>query len=312
MALISLSAFIFVNVIVGLLHAVVALEKSIFSDPRKPCPNGEDCGKYAESSVNMLPEKSSQKANKLVKAVAEVSSNNQIRGGCCKREVVLWRQSPLLFRKRLWMWMVPLLLRLPQGCCLRKSRHPQPLVKCAALKNLKRRPREGRTVVKVPTTKLQKSLKRSFASDDSTEQRPKKAKLQHEAYIRVARKAPTSLRRDEFEVETPLLRKFLGRKAGEEVTRLRNKRSEFLIQQEAERDSLCSDLFDVMVEAVDESITDEKELAHMSARNKRNMWLLRVALAERSKERERQSAGEELVDEEDDDEYFLIEMTLRR
>jgi len=38
------------------------------------------------------------------------------------------------------------------------------------------------------------------------------------------RKAPKFLKRDEFEVETPLLRKFLGRKADEEVAQLRTKR----------------------------------------------------------------------------------------
>jgi len=235
MALISLSAFIFMNVIVGLLHAVVALEKSIFSDPRKPYPNGEDCGKYAESSVNMLPEKSSNKADKLVKAVAEVSSNNRYEAAAASAKRLVEAVTVVVPETFL---DVDGAAAAEVAATLLSSQvtASQPLVKCAALKNLKRSPREGRTVVKVPTTKLQKSLKRSFATDDSAEQRPKKAKLQHDAYIRVARKAPTSLRRDEFEVEAPLLRTFLGRKAGEEVTRLRNKRSEFLIQQEAEWD----------------------------------------------------------------------------
>jgi len=61
LSLISLLASVLMSVIFGVFHAVVALEKSIFFNPRKPYPYGKDCGKYAEFGLYMLPEKTSKK-----------------------------------------------------------------------------------------------------------------------------------------------------------------------------------------------------------------------------------------------------------
>jgi len=76
------------------------------------------------------------------------------------------------------------------------------------------------------------------------------------------------------------------------------------MQQAEEKDSYSTHLFEIMVGAVDESITDEKSWRQLRAQHKRNLWLLRVAL------RDGPRKGRGRVKERNwwmrrDDEYFF-------